>query len=1484
MEEHANNNHVLIVGGGVAGIQAALDTAELGYEVNLIEASSSIGGDMAKLDKTFPTNDCSMCILAPRLVAAARHPNINIITSARVNKIEGEEGDFKVQISKKARYIDLDKCTGCGDCTEVCPVEVLNEYEENLTNRKVIYRSFAQAIPSAFVIDKKGIPPCRAACPLQVNVQGYVALISKGKFKEALEVIRGENPLPGICGRVCTHPCEGECPRQNVDEPIAIDLLKRFAADYEKEVDINLEVEKEKDRKIAIIGSGPAGLTAAYNLRKIGYKVTIFEALPVAGGMLAVGIPDYRLPKDILRKEISILEDFGIEIKLNTPLGEDLTIEDIKNNGYEAIFIAVGAHISMKLEIPGEDLKGVYHGVEFLRRVNLGEKVEVGEKVVVVGGGSVAIDAARAAYRLGAKEVSIIYRRSRREMPASEEEIKEAENEGIKILYLSVPTKIMGKEGKVTQVECIRMKLSELDATGRRKPIPIKGSEFIFDTDMIIPAIGQSPNLSLLSPYYRFNLVQGKRFEVDPLTLETNIKGIFAGGDAVTGPDTVIKAMAAGKKGAISIDRYLNGKNMRVGREGEGAQKSEIEADIEGLKPEKRKEVATLSVGERKGNFKEVVLGFSEEKAIAEAKRCLNCGVCSECMECVKICDAKAIDHTQIDKEIVLEVGAIILAMGTEHFDAKQKNEYGYGHFPNIITSTEMERILSASGPTSAEIIRLSDKEHPKKIAFVQCVGSRDTSCGNEYCSSVCCMYATKEANIIKEHLKEVEITIFFMDMRAHGKDFERYYEKAKNELNIKYIRGIPSSIEEIGENNDLLLKYETPEGKTKKEVYNMVVLSVGLIPSPEFKHLFRKFNIKLNEDGFCKTSFNDPLKTSRKGIFVCGTFQGPKDIPETVVQASGAAAEVAEILSKPEKNKQLNKVKTKERDIVNEKPRIGMFICRCGINIASVVDVPKITEYTKSLKNVVFVMENMYSCSQDTQEIIKQKIKEYNLNRVIVASCSPRTHEPLFQQTLKEAGLNKYLFEMVNIRDQCSWVHVQEPEKATEKAKDLIRMGVAKAVRLESLEEIALSVINRGLVIGGGLSGMEAALSLAKQGYQVYLIEKEEELGGNLKNIWFDPDGNNLEDFFKDLKNQVYHHPKIEVFTKSDINKIEGYIGNFKTIISEKQNGQFNKCELEHGIIIVATGAEKYIPIEYLYHQNKSVLTQSELSERLRKNQIKLKKRNTMVMIQCVGSRDDKHPYCSRVCCQKALQNALKVKEIYPETDIYILYRDIRSYGFNEKYYNEARKKGVIFIRYEEENKPQVKEYIDNEGNKELQVSVWDILLQSELKIKADIIVLSTGIVAPEDNFKIAQMLKVPINIDGFFLEAHVKLRPVDFATEGIFVCGLAHAPKNMEETICQSKAAASRAGQILSKDSIIASGIVASVNEDICSDCGICEILCPYSAIEIDKQEKVAKINPALCKGCGTCCAACPSGALELKGFRRKQILSMIKVFAEV
>jgi len=1466
---------VMVVGGGIGGVQASLDLAESGFKVYLVEKNLSIGGVMAQLDKTFPTNDCAMCILSPKLVDCGRHRNIEMLTGSEVQSVEGEAGNFKVRVKKHPRFIDLDKCTGCGDCAEVCPIEIPNEYEENLINRKAIYRPFTQATPGAFGIEKRGTPPCRATCPLHVNAQGYLALISQGKFKEALALVREDNPLPGICGRVCTHPCEDECQRQRVEEPIAIALLKRFIADYEKEVDFDLKIEKEKDSKIAIIGSGPAGLTAAYNLRKMGYKPAIFEALPVAGGMLAVGIPDYRLPKDILRKEINILENFGIEIRLNTPIGDNLTIENLKNDGYEAIFIAVGAHVSMKLGIPGEDLKGVYHGVEFLRKVNLGEKVEAGEKVVVVGGGNAAIDAARAVHRLGAKKVTIVYRRSRVEMPANEEEIEEAEREGIKILYLATPTRILGKKGRVNQVECIHMRLGEPDASGRRRPIPIEGSEFIIDADMIIPAIGQSSDLSFLGSHHQFNLVRGRRFEVDPLTLETNIKGIFSGGDGVTGPNTVIEAMAAGRKAAISIGRYLNGEDMRINREEEGTQKSEIEADIEEVKPEKRARIDVLPLNKRKGNFKEVVLGFNEEEAIKEAKRCLACGGCSECMQCVEACKAEAVIHNMVEEDVEIDVGSVILFPGFDEFNPQLKEEYGYKRFPNVVSSIEFERILSASGPYQGHVTRMSDNKHPKSIAWIQCVGSRDSKIGRGYCSSVCCMYSTKEALITKEHAPDIQTTIFFMDMRAYGKDFDKYIERAESEYGVRYVRSRISEVVEDPKTHNLRIKYEAEDGRFLSEEFEMVVLSVGLEAPKDAEEIAEKFNIQLNSYNFAKTSKFKPLQTSQPGVFVGGAFSGPKDIPETVAQASGVAAEASSILSGVRSSLVTEKKYPPEIDVSGQPPRIGIFICHCGINIGGVVDVPSVVEYAKNLPDVVYAEDNLYTCSQDTQEKIKGAIKEHKLNRVVAASCTPRTHEPLFQETIREAGLNRYLFEMANIRDQCSWIHMREPDKATEKAKDLVKMAVAKARLIEPLKRLPLDITYSGLVIGGGVSGMISALKLAEEGYEVYLVEKEKELGGQARDTYYALEGENVQKFLRELINRVQSNDKIHLLTGAKIEKIEGFVGNFKTTIKIDSSLK----ELEHGIIIVATGAKEYQPTEYLYGEDERVITQRELERLIISGKSDINPQTSIVMIQCVGSRNDKHPYCSRICCSEAIKNALKIKEINKKANVYILYRDVRTYGFKEDYYQKAREEGVIFIRYEEGQEPEVKK-----GKEKIEVLVKDLILKENLLINADLVVLSTGIVSSKDNEELAQMLKVPLNEDGFFLEAHVKLRPVDFATEGIFLCGLAHSPKFIEESISQANAAVSRACTILAKEKILAEGIVANVNEDMCSGCGICEAVCVYNAVEIDEEKRVAKVNEALCKGCGTCTGACPSGAINQRGFEREQILAMAKAALEV
>ncbi|MEM3577009.1 MAG: CoB--CoM heterodisulfide reductase iron-sulfur subunit A family protein [Candidatus Bathyarchaeia archaeon] len=848
-----------------------------------------------------------------------------------------------------------------------------------------------------------------------------------------------------------------------------------------------------------------------------------------------------------------------------------------------------------------------------------------------------------------------------------------------------------------------------------------------------------------------------------------------------------------------------------------------------------------------------------------DREKCIGCGTCYE------ICKAKAVAYDQQDSEAVLKVGAIILAPGFETFDARLKSEYGYGRYANVVTSIEFERILSASGPYGGVVLRPSDGEIPKKIAFIQCVGSRDAQLGNNYCSAACCMYGMKEAVIAKEHTPtKLDATIFFMDLRAYGKEFDAYYNRAKEEWGIRFVRSRVAGVSEDPLTGNLIVHYvenETP----KTEEFDMVVLSIGMQPPKSVEKLAEALGIELNKYKFCKTNTFTPLETSRSGVFVCGAFSAPKDIPESVAQASGAAAKAMSIIANERGKLVTVKEYPQERDISQEEPRIGVFVCHCGINIGGVVNVPEVVEYAKKLPNVVYAEANLYTCSQDTQKLIREKIQQYKLNRVVVASCTPRTHEPLFRETVQEAGLNPYLFEMANIRDQCSWVHMHEPKAATEKAKDLVRSVVAKARLLQPLKKPQITVTPVGLVIGGGVSGMTAALELAKQGFEVHLVEREKELGGHLRHIHYLLEGDeDPQEKLKALVNEVMANSKIHVHLNSEVVNIEGFVGNFKTKIKRHNGGE---VEVENGIIIVATGATEYKPREYLYGTDPRVLTQRELEEKLAKGNFKAK---TVVMVQCVGARNEERPNCARICCGQAIKNALKIKELSPQTEVYVLYKDVRAYGFKEDYYREAATKGVLFINYEDERKPQVV----NEGAK-LKVRFWEPVLKEEIEIEPDLVVLSAATIPNPDNKRVAEMLKVPLTKDGFFLEAHMKLRPVDFATEGVFLCGMAHSPKYIDESIAQACAAAARAATILSKSTLEMEGIVANVNEDLCSGCRICEYLCPYGAIEMKEKDGklTAHVIEALCKGCGACGTACPTKAIIMGHFTTEEILAQVR-----
>jgi heterodisulfide reductase subunit A2 len=847
-----------------------------------------------------------------------------------------------------------------------------------------------------------------------------------------------------------------------------------------------------------------------------------------------------------------------------------------------------------------------------------------------------------------------------------------------------------------------------------------------------------------------------------------------------------------------------------------------------------------------------------------------------KCKICEGVCQNDAIDLNQVEEKVNVNVGAIILSSGIKPYNPEVKPEYRYREFENVVTSMDYERLLSSTGPHEGQVLRATDKKHPRKIAWIQCVGSRRVTPGdNSYCSGVCCTYTQKQVILTKDHNMETECTIFHNDIRSFGKDFERYYQRTEQLQGVEFIRSYASIVREDPETKNVFLRYSTTDDGVKEEEFDMVVLSVGLNPPVQNKELAEKFGIELNSHGFCEATQTNPIETTKPGIFVSGAFQGPTDIPESVFTASGAGAQVGEFLDYRRDKLAEERVYPPERDVSQEDPRIGVFVCHCGANISSVVDVPSTVEYAENLPNVVYAQEQLFSCATNSAQEITDLAQEKGLNRVVIAACSPRTLEPLFRDTLREAGLNQYYCDMANIREHCSWVHSKQKEEATQKAQDIVRMSVARARYLQPLQEFDLPVNKAALVVGGGIAGMTCALSIANQNHDVYLIEKDKDLGGMARRLHTTLEGMDVQAYLKDLIRSVYNNPLIHVSHGATIKDVSGYVGNFITTV-EAEGGI---KEIKHGASVIAIGADVYTPTEYLYGEDDKVFTHLELGEEIAKGEESVINAQSVVMIQCVGCRNEDRNYCSRVCCSHAVKNALGLKKANPEMDIYILFRDMRTYGTMEDYYRDASEKDVKFIRYDPDDKPQV-EATTAAGRPVIRVAVTDPVLGQKIGLDADVLSLAAAVIPSASTQEIAGHFKVTLSPDEFFKEAHVKLKPVEFAADGVYLCGTAHYPKHIKESINQAYGAAGRVLTLLSNDTVVASGSVCEVNDNDCVSCGACITACTYGAIEFREtpQGRKAWVNPVLCKGDGLCNAKCPTNAIVLKHFTDEELLSQI------
>ncbi len=887
---------VLVVGSGIGGMESALKLGDMGYKVLLVEKEASVGGKMILLSKVFPTLDCASCISTPKMAATIHHPNITALTYSEVDGIrKSADGRFHASVTRKARYVDIDACTGCQKCETACTVAVPDQFNADLVARRAAHIAFPQAVPKKAVIDRQGSSPCSFACPAGIQAHGYVSLIRSGLDEEAFRLVLDATPLVGTLGRACYAPCEGECTRGSLEGTLPIRRLKRFASDQHDASgnDNGIELPEPNGKRVAIVGSGPTGLTAAFQLARLGYGVKVYEASPVAGGFLRLGIPSYRLPEAIVERDIENVTGLGVEIATSTTVTDPAALRD---DGFDAVLVATGTHRSISLGVPGEDRLGVMGGTDFLRKVNLHEPLDVaGRRVIVVGGGNVAMDAARVARRLGAASVTVAYRRSREEMPAHHVESVDAEKEGVQFRLLVAPAEVVGNsEGAVAGLRCTEMRLGSPESSGRRSVEPIPGSSVTIEADLIITAIGMRPDTTPFGD--RVTVLPNGRLANDTATCQTAVEHVFAAGDAVNGPTDITRAVGEGRKAASQIDAWLNGrafedwdnrlpvvdKEQVLARQ-KGYTASAPTPDGMDLQP-----VPT--------DFREIEAPLGEAEARRASGRCIDCAVCSECEECVNACPVDGcIDLRARDEHLEAEVGAVVVSTGFKLFPADLKPEYGFGRFKNVITGMQMDRLLAPTRPFNT-ILRPGDGKVPERIAYILCTGSRDETVGNPLCSRFCCMYSIKQNQLLMGALPLADVTVHYMDIRAPGKRYDEFYEQAKA-MGASYVKGRVADVSEQ-ENGDLVLKYEDIEngGAIVEAEYDLVVLAVGVQPNHDAEQLFEVGELSLDEWSYVAEPEEDlnPGQTNIPGVFVSGAASGAKDIADSIIHAGASVAQVA--------------------------------------------------------------------------------------------------------------------------------------------------------------------------------------------------------------------------------------------------------------------------------------------------------------------------------------------------------------------------------------------------------------------------------------------------------------------------------------------------------------------------------------------------------------------------------------------------------------